>query len=202
MVKLMKIAVLGATGKFGRLFIAKLLSIPNYQITAISKSAENIYENSHRVTAKSIDATNQKDLKKALKNQEIVFCAVSGPDQVVIARNLVELNVKRLIFMSVVGIYNELPEGNGDEFNLDNEAEQRVHRNEADIIEGSSLDYTIFRPGYLLYNDDEDYIITKKGENAKGYVSNAKSIEKIALDIIKKPELYSRESIAITKDMS
>ena len=193
MVKLMKIAVLGATGKFGRLFIAKLLSIPNYQITAISKSAENIYENSHRVTAKSIDATNQKDLKKALKNQEIVFCAVSGPDQVVIARNLVELNVKRLIFMSVVGIYNELPEGNGDEFNLDNEA---------DIIEGSSLDYTIFRPGYLLYNDDEDYIITKKGENAKGYVSNAKSIEKIALDIIKKPELYSRESIAITKDMS
>lgn len=202
MVKLMKIAVLGATGKFGRLFIAKLLSIPNYQITAISKSAENIYENSHRVTAKSIDATNQKDLKKALKNQEIVFCAVSGPDQVVIARNLVELNVKRLIFMSVVGIYNELPEGNGDEFNLDNEAEQRVHRNAADIIEGSSLDYTIFRPGYLLYNDDEDYIITKKGENAKGYVSNAKSIEKIALDIIKKPELYSRESIAITKDMS
>lgn len=202
MVKLMKIAVLGATGKFGRLFIAKLLSIPNYQITAISKSAENIYENSHRVTAKSIDATNQKDLKKALKNQEIVFCAVSGPDQVVIARNLVEINVKRLIFMSVVGIYNELPEGNGDEFNLDNEAEQRVHRNAADIIEGSSLDYTIFRPGYLLYNDDEDYIITKKGENAKGYVSNAKSIEKIALDIIKKPELYSRESIAITKDMS
>lgn len=202
MVKLMKIAVLGATGKFGRLFIAKLLSIPNYQITAISKSAENIYENSHRVTAKSIDATNQKDLKKALKNQEIVFCAVSGPDQVVIARNLVELNVKRLIFMSVVGIYNELPEGNGDEFNLDNEAEQRVHRNAADIIEGSSLDYTIFRPGYLLYNDDEDYIITKKGENAKGYVSNAKSIEKIALDIIKKPELYSRESIAITKNMS
>lgn len=198
----MKIAVLGATGKFGRLFIAKLLSIPNYQITAISKSAENIYENSHRVTAKSIDATNQKDLKKALKNQEIVFCAVSGPDQVVIARNLVELNVKRLIFMSVVGIYNELPEGNGDEFNLDNEAEQRVHRNAADIIEGSSLDYTIFRPGYLLYNDDEDYIITKKGENAKGYVSNAKSIEKIALDIIKKPELYSRESIAITKNMS
>lgn len=202
MVKLMKIAVLGATGKFGRLFIAKLLSIPNYQITAISKSAENIYENSHRVTAKSIDATNQKDLKKALKNQEIVFCAVSGPDQVVIARNLVELNVKRLIFMSVVGIYNELPEGNGDEFNLDNEAEQRVHRNAADIIEGSSLDYTIFRLGYLLYHDDEDYIITKKGENAKGYVSNAKSIEKIALDIIKKPELYSRESIAITKDMS
>ena len=198
----MNIAVLGATGKFGRLFVAKLLSSPDYQITAISKSAENIYENSHRVTAKSLDATNQKDLKKALENQDIVFCAVSGPDQVVIARNLVELNVKRLIFMSVVGIYNELTEGNGDEFNLDNESEQRVHRNAVDIIEDSSLDYTIFRSGYLLYNDDEDYVITKKGEDAKGYVSNVKSIEKVALDIIKKPELYCRESIAITRDMS
>ena len=199
---MMNIAVLGATGKFGRLFVAKLLSSPDYQITAISKSAENIYENSHRVTAKSLDATNQKDLKKALENQDIVFCAVSGPDQVVIARNLVELNVKRLIFMSVVGIYNELTEGNGDEFNLDNESEQRVHRNAVDIIEDSSLDYTIFRSGYLLYNDDEDYVITKKGEDAKGYVSNVKSIEKVALDIIKKPELYCRESIAITRDMS
>lgn len=199
---MMNIAVIGATGKFGRLFIAKLLSIPNYQITAISKSAENIYEDSHRITAKSIDATNQNDLKKSLENQDIVFCAVSGPDQVVIARNLTELNVNRLIFMSVVGIYNELPEGNGDEFNLDNEAEQKVHRNATDIIEDSSLDYTILRSGYLLYQDDEDYVITKKGEPAKGYVSNAESVEKVALDIIKNPELYSHESISITKDMS
>ena len=198
----MNIAIIGATGKFGRLFTAKLLSFPNYQITAISKTAENIYENNHRVTAKSLDATNQKDLKKALENQDIVFCAVSGPDQVIIARNLTELDVKRLIFMSVVGIYNELPDGNGDEFNLDNEPEQRVHRNAVDIIEDSTLDYTIFRSGYLLYNDDEDYVITQKGENAKGYVSNANSIEKIALDIIKKPELYSHENISITKDMS
>lgn len=197
----MNIAILGATGNFGRFFTAKLISIPNYQITAISKSAENMYENSHRVTAKSIDATNQNDLKGLLENQDIVFCAVSGPDQVAIARNLVELNVNRLIFMSVVGIYNEIPKGEGDEFNLDNEPEQRVHRNAVDIIEDSTLDYTIFRLGYLLYNNDEDYVINKKGESAKGYVSNVKSIEKIALDIIKKPELYSRENISITKDM-
>ena len=37
----MNIAIIGATGNFGRLFTAKLLSFPNYQITAISKTAEN-----------------------------------------------------------------------------------------------------------------------------------------------------------------
>lgn len=137
-----------------------------------------------------------------MENQDIVLCAVSGPDQVAIARNLVELNVKRVIFMSVVGIYNELPEGNGDEFNLDNEPEQRIHRNAVDILEDSSLDYTVLRLGYIAYQDEEDYVITQKGEPAKGYVSNAKSVEKVLLDIIKRPELYLHESISVTKDMS
>ena len=76
----MKIALLGATGKFGTLFATKLLSVPDYQITAISKSAEKIFEDSHRVAAKSIDATNLKDLKKAIGDADIVYCAISGED--------------------------------------------------------------------------------------------------------------------------
>ena len=198
----MNIAIIGATGKFGIPFVAKLLSNPSYQLTLISKSAENIYEDSHRITAKSMDATNQKELKGLLKNQDIVYCAVSGKDQSVIARNLSELKVKRLIYMSVVGIYNELPEGLGDEFNLEREPEQTANRNAADIIEKSDLDYTILRSGYLIFENDDDYIITRKGENARGYVSTYKAVEKVALEIIENPKLYLRESIAVTRDMS
>lgn len=198
----MNIAIIGATGKFGIPFVAKLLSIPDYQLTLISKSASTIYEDSHRITARSLDATNQKELEKLLKNQDIVYCAVSGKDQSVIARNLKELNVKRLIYMSVVGIYNELPQGRGDEFNLENEVEQIPNRNAVDIIEESDLDYTIIRSGYLIFENDDDYALTRKGEEAKGYVSTYKSIEKVALEIIDNPKLYSRESISITRDMS
>ncbi len=198
----MNIAIIGATGNFGMHFTAKLLTNPNYQLTTISKSAENIYENSHRITAKSIDATNQKDLKKALDNQDLVFCAISGSDQVVIARNLVELGPKRVLFMSVVGIYDELAKGNGDEFNLENESEQIPNRNAADIIEKSDLDYTILRCGYLIPGEEYDYTITKKGESPKGYVSTLQSVEKVALEIMENPNLYSKESIAITRDMS
>ena len=42
----------------------------------------------------------------------------------------------------------------------------------------------------------------KKGETPKGYISTLQSIEKISIDIIENPELYSRESISVTKDMS
>ena len=198
----MNIAILGATGKFGREIIAKLLTYPDYSLTAISKSAGSIYEDSHRVTAKSIDASNKKDLEKALENQDIVYCAVSGADLPVIARNLVEINPKRLIFMTVVGIYNELAEDNGGEYNLDNEDEQIPNRNAADIIEGSGLDYTILRCGYLIHGKDDEYAITRKGETPKGYITTIESVKKVASEIIAKPELYSKESISITKDMS
>lgn len=198
----MNIAILGATGKFGIIFTSKLLTHPNYHLTLISKSAAQKFEDGYRITAKSIDATNQKDLKKALENIDVVFCAVSGVDQPVIARNLVELNVKRLIYISVVGIYNELAEGNGDEFNVDNEKEQIPNRNAVNIIENSPLDYTIIRSGYLVHSDEDDSVITKKGETPKGYVSNSKSIENAVIEIIENPELYSRESISITRDMT
>jgi uncharacterized protein YbjT (DUF2867 family) len=198
----MNIALLGATGKFGRKFTAKLLTNPDYNITLLSRTAEDIFGENHRLFAKNIDATNLKDLKKALKGMDIVYCAVSGPDQPAIARNLVEINPKRLIWMSVVGIYNELGEGNGDEFNLDNEAEQIPNSDAAAIIENSDSDYTIIRAGYLIYGDEKEYVICKKGETPKGYVSHIESIEKVAFEIMEKLELYSRESISITKDMS
>ncbi|WP_298501882.1 NAD(P)H-binding protein [uncultured Methanobrevibacter sp.] len=198
----MNIAIIGATGKFGRLFTAKLLTNPNYQLTVISKSARNIYEDSHRVTSVSLDATNKKDLEKALEGQDLVYCAVSGSDQAAIARNLVEINPQRVIYMTVVGIYNELAEDNGGEYNVDNEKEQIPNRNAAEIIENSDLDYTIFRCGYLIHGDEDEYVITKKGETPKGYISTIASVEKIALEIIEDNEKYSRQSISITKDMS
>lgn len=132
----------------------------------------------------------------------MVFCAVSGTDQPVIARNLVEINPKRVIYMTVVGIYNELAEDNGAEYNVSNEPEQIPNRNAVALIENSDLDYTILRCGYLIFGKEDDYVITKKGETPKGYVSTSKSVEKIASEIIENPELYSRESISITRDMS
>ena len=141
----MNIAIIGATGKFGRYLTTKLLAIPDYQLILLSKSAESLYENSYRATAKSIDATNQKDLKNTIKDADIVFSAVSGSDQAAIARNLVNIKPKRLIYMTVVGIYNELGEGNGAEYNVENEMEQIPNRNAVAIIEDSDLDYTILR---------------------------------------------------------
>ena len=99
--------------------------------------------------------------------------------------------------MTTVGVYNELE--NADHLNVDNEPLQIPNQYAVNLIEESDVDYTIFRLGLLENGDEDDYVITKKGEGVKTHNTTAESVMKIARQIIDDPELYSRESISITK---
>ena len=85
---------------------------------------------------------------------------------------MTEANVKRLIFMGAVGIYNEIPEDIDPEDNVDNNPDQVPNRQAVDVVEASALNYTILRPGYLQDGDENDYTLTVKGEAAKGYITS------------------------------
>lgn len=198
----MNIAIIGATCKFGMTLTAKLLTNPDYQLTLISENAEDIFEDNHRITSKSINAATLNQLKSALEGIDLVFCVESGTGLPAISQNLSDINPKRVIMMNAVGIYNEIPETLESEYNLDNEPAQIPNRQAADIIEESDLNYTIMRLGFFEYGDEDDYVIAKKDENAKGTVSTIESVEKIALEIIENQDLHSRANIAVTKDMS
>jgi hypothetical protein len=71
-----------------------------------------------------------------------------------------EAGVKRLIFISSMGIYGEVP---GERYRsiLD------PYRDSARVIEDSDLDYTIIRPEWLNDRDEIDYDVTQKGEPFK-----------------------------------
>ena len=196
----MNIAILGATGKFGISLTAKLLAVTDHHPTLISTSAGRLYEDNHRITAKSVNATDARALRKALKDQDLVYFAISGDYIPVMVDNIININPKRFIFMASVGIYNEL-EGEGAEFNVDNDQSQIPNQYAAELIEASDVDYTIIRAGYLEHGEEDDYVITKKGETPAGYRTSMESVQKIALEIIEEPEKYSRESISVTKDM-
>lgn len=196
----MNIAILGATGKFGISLTAKLLAVTDHHLTLISTSAGHLYEDNHRITAKSVNALDFRALKKALKDQDLVYFAISGDYIPVMVDNIINLDPKRFIFMASVGIYNEL-EGEGAEFNVDNDQTQIPNQYAADLIESSDVDYTIIRAGYLEHGEEDDYVITKKGEMPAGYRTSMESVQKIALEIIEDPKKYSRESISVTKDM-
>lgn len=200
------ILIVGATGTFGKELTQKLILNGGCQLYLLARHGTEVYKNNDEITAFSKDATDIQELRSAFTNNiDVVYCAVSGEKLPIVAKNLVvlmnEFNIKRLIFMGAVGIYNEIPEELDGEDNLDNNSEQIPNRKAVDIIEESNLSYTILRPGYLEEGKAEDYIITNKGEKAKGYITTIPSVVNLAVQLIFNEELYSRKNISITKNM-
>ena len=146
-----------------------------------------------------------ESLRTVMADQDIVVCMVSGEQLPKIAENIAagmdEFGKKRLIFTGAVGIYDEIPEGNGSQYNVSNEPPQVPNRKAVDIIEKSDLDYTILRPGFLRAGSDDDYVLSFKGEAANGYITTIPSLVKLIHDLISDDSLYVRESVSITKDM-
>lgn len=145
--------------------------------------------------------TNPIDLASVLTGQDIVFAALSG-NLTKMAEDLTaameETKIKRLIFISSMGIYNEIPSSVGTSGNLKNNPMLNDYRNAADIVEQSSLNYTIIRPGWFD-NGTDNYKITHKGEPFRGNAVSHGAISKLVHQIIEKPQLYINESIGISR---
>jgi uncharacterized protein YbjT (DUF2867 family) len=103
-------------------------------------------------------------------------------------------SVKRLIFISSMGIYDEIP-GEKHGSVLD------PYRNAAKVIEASDLDYTILRPAWLNNKDEIAYGTTQKGEpfrNASEVVSR-KSVADLVVKLATTPNLHIHGSLGIHK---
>ena len=202
-----KILILGATGTFGSSLVKNLCSNDKCcHLTLASRHATDCYPDNEQCHVVDCDATKAENLQHVMKEYDVVYCAISGSDLPIVADNIVsamkETGVRRLIFMGAVGIYDEIPSDMDDEDNVRNNPEQVPNREAVDIVENSGLDYTILRPGYLRDGDKDDFTLTFKGEQAKGYISTIPSVVGLAVRLINDDTLYVRQSVSITKDMS
>lgn len=198
------ILILGATGTAGSALTQKLLTDTDCHLTLFSRHAREIYSDTSRIKVINGDAENIAEMKSALSGQDIVYCAISGDALPKIANVLVsamtESDVKRLIFMGAVGIYNEIPDEIDGDDNLDNEPAQIPNRKAVDIVEASGLNYTILRPGYLRDGNENDFVLTFKGEAARGYTTFIPALMNFAVQLILNDTLYLKENISITND--
>jgi uncharacterized protein YbjT (DUF2867 family) len=100
------------------------------------------------------DVLNLDQLKKAIAGQDVVYANLAG-DLEAMARNIVkamdETGVKKLIFISSIGIYD-----------VPLRPVLKPYREAADVIEASDLEYTILRPTWFTNVDEVDFEITKK----------------------------------------
>ncbi|WP_395320302.1 SDR family oxidoreductase [Fructilactobacillus frigidiflavus] len=198
------VLILGAHGQIAQLVRNRLLAETDVHLTLYLRNAKRINDlNQARETLIDGDVNDEKQLSAAMKNQDIVYANLGGefePMVKKIVKTMDENDVKRLIYVTGLGLYHEVPEPFGTW--LEESVGHRVMedtRRAAKLIETSDLDYTIIRAAYMDNNDEIDYELTEKGTPFKGTIISRKSIADLIVKIIKDPKLYQDSSLGIAK---
>ena len=194
-----RILILGANGQIARAATDLFMQRTDVQLTLYLRNAKRLNHliDAERVRVVEGDVLDTKALEVAMNGQDVVYANLAGQleEQArCIVKAMEETGVKRLIFISSMGIYEEVPA----------ERYRSVldpYRNAARIIEASRLDYTIIRPAWLNNHDEIDYGTTHKGEpfkNASEVVSR-KSVADLVVKLATTPNLEIRGSLGVHK---
>jgi uncharacterized protein YbjT (DUF2867 family) len=186
-----KVLVIGASGSLAKYVIDTLQNVPNVRLTLLARNKSKIVNNTINCSVVEADVMDYEKLKKAIQGQDIVYVNLAGDLEKMtlnIVKAMQEMNVKRVIAISSIGIY-ETPL----------KPVLIPYRKLADILESSDLEYTILRPDWFTYNNEVSYTITHKGDPEIGSAVSRKSIAAFIATIVENPELHKRENLGISK---
>ncbi|KRN02302.1 hypothetical protein FD13_GL001981 [Levilactobacillus senmaizukei DSM 21775 = NBRC 103853] len=197
------VLIIGATGSVGSTTRRYFLDNTTDNLTLMVRNTKRLGQlDGDRERALAGSVTDEAALSSALKDQDVVFAALSG-NLAGMAQTLVKAmgtaGVDRLLFITSMGIYDEIPASVGAGGNLSVNPMLRGYRQAADIIEASPLNYTVIRPGWFDNGDDTDYQVTKKGEPFGGHSVSRKSIADLVVRLAHDETLGSRDSLGINR---
>lgn len=198
------VLIIGANSRIAQWADKMLLADENVNLTMFVRNKAKLDPELQDKNVIVGDATNSTDLEAAIKGQDIVYASLAGNvvDQ---AKKLVaamdKLWVKRLIWTSSLGIYDEVPGKFGELNTRALPGYLQTYREAADVISNSDLDYTIIRPAWLTNNDEVDYETTSynNGEAFKGTEISRKSVAAYVVSLVNDPEKDVRDSIGVDK---
>lgn len=189
-----KVLVLSANGQVARHTTPVLLEAGAELTLFLRRSGRLANPDPARVRIVEGDVLDPVALKAAMQGQDVVYANLAG-EMAAQARAIVdamqETGLKRLIFISSMGIYGEVP---GEKYRnvID------PYRDAADIIEASDLDYTILRPGWFNREPSDHYRLTKKGEPFIGHDVTLNGLSALITALATTPGLHVRESLGVS----
>lgn len=191
-----RILILGANGQLARNTIPVFLQRDDVELTLYLRRAKRLTNpDTARVRVIEGDVLDHSALETAMHGQDVVYANLAG-DLAAQARTIIaamkSVALKRLIFLSSMGIYSEVP---GERYRsvLD------PYRDSAALIEASDLDYTILRPGWFTHDAALDYQTTQKGEPFKGHEVSLNSLSDLIVKLSLSPALEVRRSLGVSR---
>jgi nucleoside-diphosphate-sugar epimerase len=195
-----KVFILGATSPTGKVLLTHLQSIKNLDITCYVRSPEKLSSFKNLKLIKG-DITDQPSLSKSMKEMDIIITLLSGETVKIQAENVIksmkENNIKRIIWMTGMGIHHEVP-GPIKEI-LDKLVEsQPNYVAAANLVMNSGLEYTLLRGAHLTDGNNKKYYTQKEGEPLRCNTCDRIAISVFIGEIIDNFELYKNVSIGLT----
>jgi uncharacterized protein YbjT (DUF2867 family) len=191
-----RLLILGANGQLARHATDVFLRTTEVMLTLYLRRASRLKNpDPTRVRIIEGDVLDARALTSAMNDQDAVYANLAG-DMKRQAENTVQsmhaAGVKRLIFISSMGIYGEVP---GERYRsvLD------PYRDSAAVIESSDLDYTVLRPGWFTHEEEINYQITQKGEPFRGHDVSLNSLSDLIVKLATTPGLHVRQSLGVTR---
>ncbi len=190
------VLILGANGQLARNTTRIFLKAPNTQLTLYLRRATRLPNpDPKRVRVLEGDVLNGATLEAAMQGQDVVYANLAGDMKAqaeCIVAAMSATGRRRLIFISSMGIYGEVP---GEQYRsvLD------PYRDSAAIIEGSDLDFTILRPGWFTQDAEVSYQLTQKPQPFEGHDVSLNSLSELVMKLALTPGMESRHSIGVSK---
>ena len=191
-----RLLILGANGQLARHTTDVLLRTTDVTLTLYLRRASRLKNpDPSRIRIIEGDVLDAHALTSAMKGQDVVYANLAGNMKLqaeTIVRSMRAAGVKRLIFISSMGIYGEVP---GERYRsvLD------PYRDSAAVIESSDLDYTVLRPGWFTHDEDINYQITQKGEPFKGHNVSLNSLSDMIVKLATTPGFHAQQSLGVAK---
>jgi uncharacterized protein YbjT (DUF2867 family) len=192
---MVNVIILGASGSIARHVIDLLARKDDVHLTLFLRNARRLADKD--VSRCRIVEGNVLDLARltaAIAGQDIVYANLAGelePMATNLVQAMVVTGVKRIIFISSIGIYDTPVR-----------SVLKPYRKAADVIEASGLEYTILRPTWFTDADEVDYETTRKGEPERGSVISRKSLATLITTIIDSPGTFARQNLGVNKPHS
>lgn len=200
-----KVLILGAHGKIAQLTRAQLLAKTDAQLLLFLRKANRLtIQDQQREQLVEGDASQQADLVQAMKGVTVVYANLAGANIEAQAKTVVSAmkaaGVKRLIWISTLGIYDEVPGAYGQwNHQMLDDGYLPTYAAAAKVIETSGLAFTIIRPAWLSDKDEIDYEITHRTDAFKGTEVSRKSVAAEVVRLIQNPTEAVGDSLGLNK---
>jgi uncharacterized protein YbjT (DUF2867 family) len=190
------VLILGANGQLARNTTRVFLRDTDAKLTLYLRHASRLSNpDPDRVTVIEGDVLDLPTLEAAMKGQDVVYANLSGPmkqQAECIVEAMRATGIKRLIFVSSMGIYGEVP---GERYR----SVLNSYRDSAGVIEASDLDFTILRPGWFTRDEAIAYQITQKGEPFKGHEVSLNSLSDLIVKLALTAGMEIRRNLGVSR---